>query len=642
MTTSCPPSSGGRAWRLSAAALLLLLAGAVVRLSWLSDDAFITFRSIENLCAGHGPVWNVGERVQTYTHPLWFLLLAALRGTTGECPLTAQFTGMVLSALFVLLLLRAAGIGAAATVALGLLLGSRTWTSFATSGLETALLYALIAALALAGRTADPAQRAGRVALASGLLATTRLDLILLAGPLLAVALRGVPLRTAGRALALGFAPLAAWLAFATVYYGSPFPVTAYAKAFCHGVPTLDLARQGLQYLLRTATDDPVTIGGMLLGIGLGLARRATRALALGAALYAAYAVKVGGDYMLGRFFLPSFATAVWLLAGSPHLRAAWTAGLGLAATVALALLPGLPEAARPLGAPPRTERITEDGIMDEQAWLYRHNGLLSPERIDRRPGDIAAHLRATGYTRPAFLVAGVIGVIGFGVGDQVHIVDPWLCDPVLMRLPVADPGHWRIGHFFRRFPLGYLESVTSGENRIHHPGLARFYDAMRSVVRDPVWSAARWRHLVDLWTGRFDADLAAYVAAEYRDPPRTQLALAELSAPLPPFGWWFDTPAARTAQCGGLSIRLPEPSDAPALLVTATGDATYTVAFRRAGATLATTSFAYLGLPLAGMESRRVEVPAAARPYDEIWIDAAPPAEFPAAACIGRVELAR
>jgi hypothetical protein len=235
-----------------------------------------------------------------------------------------------------------------------------------------------------------------------------------------------------------------------------------------------------------------------------------------------------------------------------------------------------------------------------------------------------------------------VIGVIGFGVGEQAHIIDPWLCDPVLMRLPLADPDYWRIGHFFRRFPAGYLESLASGSNRIHHPGMARFYDAMRSVVRDPVWSATRWHNIVGLWTGRFDADLAAFVAEEYRDPPRTKVALEDISAPLPEFGWWFETPAARSAQCGGLSVVMPGPVAAAAIVISATGDTPYTVSFRRAGATLAEVRFQYTGLPLRGMEPHRIAVPAVARPFDEIWIDARPAPEFPAAAMVGRIQLAQ
>ncbi len=58
--------------------MILVFSLVILRVSWISDDAFITFRSIENFVHGYGPVYNVGERVQTFTHPLWMLLLGQL------------------------------------------------------------------------------------------------------------------------------------------------------------------------------------------------------------------------------------------------------------------------------------------------------------------------------------------------------------------------------------------------------------------------------------------------------------------------------------------------------------------------------------------------------------------------------------
>src|SRR5690348_16048670 len=56
---------------LAVAAFLVL----EIKDAWLSDDAYITFRTVYNFTHGYGLVWNVGERVQSYTHPLWMFLL---------------------------------------------------------------------------------------------------------------------------------------------------------------------------------------------------------------------------------------------------------------------------------------------------------------------------------------------------------------------------------------------------------------------------------------------------------------------------------------------------------------------------------------------------------------------------------------
>lgn len=52
--------------------------------AWLGDDALITFRTAQNLAEGFGPRWNPGERVQTYTHPLWMLIVSLGYFITGE------------------------------------------------------------------------------------------------------------------------------------------------------------------------------------------------------------------------------------------------------------------------------------------------------------------------------------------------------------------------------------------------------------------------------------------------------------------------------------------------------------------------------------------------------------------------------
>src|SRR5882672_7726441 len=58
---------------------IVLLANA-----WVVDDAYITFRTIDNFVHGHGLTWNIDERVQTYTHPLWMMVMTVFYAFTGE------------------------------------------------------------------------------------------------------------------------------------------------------------------------------------------------------------------------------------------------------------------------------------------------------------------------------------------------------------------------------------------------------------------------------------------------------------------------------------------------------------------------------------------------------------------------------
>ncbi|MDQ6697482.1 MAG: hypothetical protein M3Z46_08505, partial [Actinomycetota bacterium] len=54
-------------------AVILAVAGWLRR--WTTDDAFINYRIVRMIIEGHGPVFNIGQRVEAYTSPLWIAVL---------------------------------------------------------------------------------------------------------------------------------------------------------------------------------------------------------------------------------------------------------------------------------------------------------------------------------------------------------------------------------------------------------------------------------------------------------------------------------------------------------------------------------------------------------------------------------------
>ncbi len=52
----------------------LFLWGAWER-RWIADDGLIVLRTVRNLLAGNGPVFNAGERVETNTSTIWTYLV---------------------------------------------------------------------------------------------------------------------------------------------------------------------------------------------------------------------------------------------------------------------------------------------------------------------------------------------------------------------------------------------------------------------------------------------------------------------------------------------------------------------------------------------------------------------------------------
>src|SRR2546425_11534845 len=70
----------------------------LIRSAWICDDAYINFRTIDNFLHGYGLRWNVAERVQTFTDPLWLFLVAAAVGLTREFYFTTIGVSLAASA----------------------------------------------------------------------------------------------------------------------------------------------------------------------------------------------------------------------------------------------------------------------------------------------------------------------------------------------------------------------------------------------------------------------------------------------------------------------------------------------------------------------------------------------------------------
>lgn len=506
-------------------ALLLLVCGVVLlRTAWLCDDAFITFRTIDNWSRGYGLTWNVPDRVQVYTHPLWMLVVLVAHAVTREFVFTVQLLSVGLSLLSVGLLVRSAPSRRGAAVAVVALLVSRAFVDYSTSGLENPLTHVLLALFFT--RCLDERPRPRRLlelSALAGLCVLNRMDLLLLVLPALAHEARALgDRRQAARSLALGFAPFAAWEAFALFYYGSPLPNTSYSKLGA-GVPLGELLEQGAYYFVRTLDRDPVTLLVLAAGAAVPWAIRSERRAwpaSVGVGLYLLYVLRIGGDFMAGRFFAAPLFVGALLLARVPSalLGDQWWIPCAL-----LALLGGA--ASHPTltsdssyGAGP--EEIGK-GITDERGFYYPGTGLLTAHRGAPMPthrfADEGRAAARTGEQAPTYAV----GMIGFYAGPRVRVVDQiGLTDPLLARLPFArmnlpafDRG-WRIGHPVRALPEGYVDTVRSQENRIVDPNLREYYRHLVTVLRGDLLSAHRLAEIWRLNTGRYDPLLRAYVAA--------------------------------------------------------------------------------------------------------------------------------
>ncbi|MEU5698761.1 hypothetical protein [Streptomyces aurantiacus] len=559
---SGPGSGPGAAWAglLRVAVWLvpaLLVACAGFRRRWMSDDAYIYVRTVRQVLAGNGPVFNAGERVESSTGTLWQWLLAGA-GAAGVDPVPAAvFGGLLLTAAGFAL----AGIGALRTyggraaVPLGslVLLGLPPVWDFATSGLETGLATCWIAGAWLA-LTTRPCALSTSVVIGLGPLVRPDLGLVtvvflgaqwLLVRPSWRGALAG-----AGAAGALP----AAYEVFRAGYYGHLVPLPAVTKE-----ASQSLWGRGLGYLADFAHPYLLWVPALFVAAAVavlvpcgglrgprprprpGVVRLVPVLAPVVAGLLCwLYVVKVGGDFMHGRMLLPGLLLMLLPVFAVPVTRVGTLAavGVGVWAVVCAGWL-----------RVPYGGQIGPAGIADERGVYVRHNA--DPHPVRHTFAGAPHHLeyvrkveaaRRSGapvllFGKEASVSANTSGVtasyVVLGLNGAVVPLDGAALDPIGLAYPVAAHservGQGRVGHD-KRLPAAWLAAdrgvrgeLPAGAEPVQVAAARR---ALRCGGLAELNAAARSR----LTTGRFLRNLAgAWERTSFRfpnDPVRAEREL--------------------------------------------------------------------------------------------------------------------
>jgi len=497
---------------LAAYAILL------VRTAWMCDDAFITLRVVDNFVKGYGLVWNVGERVQAYTHPLWMFLLSAFYAFTREPYFTTLAISMTLSLATVALLLWVSRHHLFTLLLVGvILIGSKAFADYSTSGLENPLAHLLLVLFfILCLRQPLNPSHAPLLGILAGLIMLNRLDHGLLVVPALLVTALQLPRRRAFIMLAAASALVASWLLFSLIYYGFPFPNTFYAKQTA-GIPRIEYLERGVGYLVDTAVVDSVTLFAIVLAVGLTLWRRrpfTLLAAAAGILLHVLYVIWIGGDFMGGRMFSAPLVASLTLLAAvepSGRRAVAWVAVLLFALGLIVLNRPYLTSAEPLRGTFTGSIETTLLGkpallgvfsIEDErqfyaQLWLLPIIQGKHEPTLFRTARSGLRWRENNGY----FNVRVDIGIFGYYAGQRVYIVDLFaLSDAFLARVKHNSvPNNWRIGHIFRPIPKGYINTKFTGKNSIADQELKDFYKKIQLITKGKIFSIERLSAIIDL-----------------------------------------------------------------------------------------------------------------------------------------------
>ncbi len=463
--------------------MIILFIFVFITNAWVAEDAYITFRAVDNLLEGYGLTWNVEDRVQVYTHPLWLFVMsianfiipnifyASIIFSFMFCMITVFIVIFSISSYFNITYKKIIKI----FLFILLLSSSKSFMDYTTSGLENPLSYLILVLfftpiIFSEKKICDYSTKLNFFMFFIASLAfINRMDTVLLYIPVLVYILvmsikQKRFRRTIGVAI-LGTIPAWFWLIFSTFYYGFPFPNTAYAKLNT-GVNFIHLLIQGLIYFSDCLIFDTITIISIGFSVVIAFYKKEKKLIfaSMGIILYLLYILKIGGDFMRGRFFALPFLLAVIIIIFSiKSIKVTFI--IALIITIITMINPFSPikttEEFPTYLSSPIYRKIHPWGIADEKAYYFQGAGLLM---CSKNPDLPSYRSRYEGeLNNREVIIKSNIGYFGYFAGPECFMIDTFaLSDPLLSRLPIKDLNNWRIGHFRRKIPQGYYRSILT------------------------------------------------------------------------------------------------------------------------------------------------------------------------------------
>ncbi|MFC4376644.1 flagellar motor control protein ZomB [Nocardia halotolerans] len=391
---------------------------------WIADDGLIVLRTVRNLLAGHGPVFNMDERVETntstaWTYVVWFfswLTQARLEYVVLAVALAVSLLAMVFA------MLGTARLWGGTTGQLLIPAGVLVYIAlppardYATSGLESGLVICWVGLLwwlMIRWSQAAVVRVPGLLGLVflAGLAPLVRPEAALIGVLALAmIFLSPMPRFRFGpvvlRALIVvvaGLVPVA-YQIWRMGYYGLPYPNTAVAKdaggaKWSQGLAYLwDLV--GPYYLWVPLL--VLLIAGVAAAVSRGALSKPTWSVAgarawlrspsavvtmvlVSGVLLTVYAVRVGGDFMHGRMLLTQLFLLLLPVAVVPIPMRAFRARDWSFAVLLVALLgtAGWSLYAASTTAITTGTKISSSGIVDERIYYVLNTGHDHPIRAE-------------------------------------------------------------------------------------------------------------------------------------------------------------------------------------------------------------------------------------------------------------------
>jgi arabinofuranosyltransferase len=475
-------SSGPTARRLLQAAALAVPVVVLAVLAWthrsMFYDGYIYLHVVQNILAGHGPVFNAGQRVEAFTSPLWTTVVAlaafatpfSLTAIAVDLGITLTVAGLALDVVSSVRLVRLASPDGFLLPLGALVFASvpAVW-SLASLGLETGLTFfwlgACLAILVRWAGGAGPTVSAwSLVVLGLGPLVRPELgvDSLVFVGMLLVVDRTGRTWRGQVRLLVWAAVVPLAYQVFRMGYYGMVVANTAVAKE-----ASLPRAGRGVQYFMDFAGTYWMVIPAVCLAAGAfpplaSALKRTDRggrnlavlfALPAAGALNAAYIVLMGGDYVHARLLVaPLFALVAPVAVvpvGRRYVISLLVIPWALLCSIGLRSGDSQPFSFSPFLA------VTGNGHVDPTVWTWTRQapfddpasatGAWIQFNATRPPVRLEAPI-ASGLRVPV-IATSQVGTSPYELGPGVQILDLLgLADPLTAHLELTHRGQFT-GH---------------------------------------------------------------------------------------------------------------------------------------------------------------------------------------------------
>ncbi|MBO4644551.1 MAG: hypothetical protein J5716_08100 [Alphaproteobacteria bacterium] len=481
---------------------MTLLFVLICSAAWVGDDAFIGLRTVKHFLQGHGWRYNISERVQTFTNPLWIICITIAAAITREYYFTLLFLNLstTAAALYLFYFRQEKSVKQLIFCSV-LLFFSTAFKDYATSGLENSLGYLLSALFFLRffSKTTFDDKDIFCLSLVTGLTLLNRMDTILIVFPALSYACLRCYNGKKKRLFFLvfsGLSPFILWEIFCIIYYGFPFPNTYYTKLQT-SIPLNEYLIRGWWYYEYSFLFDIVTLFGIAAGLFAMFYKPADFrfiATGIGIVLYLLYILYIGGDFMAGRFFSVPFFVSVFVF---PYNRLLFKSEKQLGFSILCLSVPITQFLIYPstlscwLPWNTRQNCFLERKTVGDEKHFW-HNITRKKKMTLRLPLDFRLK-----QTMPVRFYA-TAGLLPFN-NDGIHIVDSYgLTDSLLARLPLRYD-NWRTGHILRSFPKGYRETLLSGKNMIEDKETALYYDKLKEIISAPLFSETRFKNIFEL-----------------------------------------------------------------------------------------------------------------------------------------------